>query len=221
MSDEEAGSVITRLEDIDASRIRNMNGFVAGIIRRVKSDGPDRGEITLESLPRAVREKLQDLVEDRKLEQREVDQRLVVALNGLSDRNAEEALRRFADSVDETIRSRQGFLMGIIKRLRDDERGGGGGGYRGGGGGRRGGGFRGGDRYGGGGGDRYGGGGGGGDRYGGPPPSYGGGDRYGGGGGGGYGGGDRRSSYDDTRYGGGGGGGSRGYGGGGYDDRRY
>ena len=42
----------------------NMNGFFLGIIRRVKTDGPDRQGSDLGSLPRPVRYKLQDLIED-------------------------------------------------------------------------------------------------------------------------------------------------------------
>jgi hypothetical protein len=180
-----------------------MNGFVVGIIRRVKEEGPDRGEGDINTLPKTVQTLLEDLIEDKKLERKDVDQRLVAALLKLSESNAEEALKRFKESVvdDVTIRSKQGFLMGIVRRLNPNGGGGGRGGRgRGGGGDRYGGGDRGGDRYGGdrggrryddrgGGGDRYRGGGdrygGGGDRYGG----RGGGDRYGGGGGG--------RSYDD------------------------
>lgn len=223
MRPDEAACVITRLNETDLSRVRNMSRFVGGIIRRVKQDGPDRGEAKMDSLPRPVQRRLEDLIEDRKLDRKEVDQRLIRALGDMSERNAEEALRRFGQSVDETIRSRQGFLMGIIKRINDEQRGyGGRGGGRGGYGGGGGGGYGRDDRggYGGGGGsygrdDRGGYGGGG---YAAGPPAAGG---YGGG----YGGGDRRGVHGDDRYGGRGGysGGGGGYGGDrGYGDRgRY
>jgi len=223
MPADEAVCVVTRLRDSDLKKVRNMNGFVAGIIRRVRQDGPDRGEGQIDTLPKPVQNLLEDLMDDRKLKRSEVDQRLVRALSQLSQRNAEEALTRFSQSVDETIRSKQGFLMGIVKRINDEERGFSRGGGRGGGsrGYARGGG---GGGYGGGGGSRYD------DRgYGGGSRYDDRGDRYGGGGGGDrYGGRDR---YED-RYGGGGGGYSGGYGGppsygreggGGYDryERRY
>jgi Heterogeneous nuclear ribonucleoprotein Q acidic domain len=205
MPAEEAGCVITRLRDSDLRKVRNFNGFVAGIIRRVQQDGPDRGEGNMDTLPKPVRNLLEDLIEDRKLERKEVDQRLVRALSQLSERNAEEALKRFGQSVDESIRSKQGFLMGIVKRINDEERGFSRGGGRGGGGFGRGGRGRGGGY---GGGDRgYGGGG----RYDERDRGYGGEgyDRYGGGGG------DRGGGRYDDRYGGGGGGGgyNGGYGG--------
>ena len=100
---------------------------------------PDRGEGEIDSLPMAVQNILEDLIDDKKLERKDVDQRLVRALSKLSEDNAEEALKRFSESLDGTIRSKQGFLIGIVKRLNPDSRGRGRG--------------RGGDRYGGG--DRY------------------------------------------------------------------
>jgi hypothetical protein len=51
-----------------------------------------------------------------------VDQRLVRALADLPERGGEEALRRYAASVDSSVRSRQGFMMGIIKRVHEEER---------------------------------------------------------------------------------------------------
>ena len=216
MPSEEALCVITRLRDSDLRKVRNFNGFVVGIIRRVKQDGPDRGEGQIDTLPKVVQNLLEDLIDDRKLQRKEVDQRLVKALSLLSERNAEEALKRFGQSVDDTIRSKQGFLMGIVRRINDEERGFRGGGGRGGGRGRGGGG---GGYRGGGGGDRYGDRGGGGsgryddrerDRYGGGSRYD---DRYGGGSGGGYG----AAPPSSGPYGGGGGYGDRS--GGGYEDR--
>ena len=180
---------MTRLEGSDIGSIRNINGFVVGIMRRIKDSGGGDGP-SLSSLPSSVRAKIDELVSAKKIDADAFDGRLVRALSRLSERSALEALNRYDQSYDDTIRSPQGFMMGILKRFGENER------DNGGGGGRYG------DR---GGGDRYGGGGGGGGRYGG-----GGGDRYrdrrGGGGGGGYG--DRDRGGD--RYGG-----DRGYGGGG------
>lgn len=58
----------------------------------------------------------------RKLEKREVDARMIRALQDLPERLAEEACTRFNDSVDSSVRSRQGFMMGIIKRLIEEDR---------------------------------------------------------------------------------------------------
>ena len=46
------------------SRIRNPNGFLAGIIKRVRLDGPDRGAGKVDMLPRAVRHRLEDVIDD-------------------------------------------------------------------------------------------------------------------------------------------------------------
>lgn len=47
---------------------------------------------------------------------------MVRALNDLPERLAEEACVRFSQSVDSGVRSRQGFMMGIIKRLIEEDR---------------------------------------------------------------------------------------------------
>jgi len=46
------------------SRIRNPNGFIAGIIKRVRLDGPDRGAGKIDMLPRAVRHRIEDIIDD-------------------------------------------------------------------------------------------------------------------------------------------------------------
>ena len=64
MSDELADCAVQRFSEANFGRINNKNGFLMGIIRRVKQDGPDRNSGDLDSLPRPVRYKLQDLIED-------------------------------------------------------------------------------------------------------------------------------------------------------------
>ena len=46
------------------SRIRNPHGVMAGIIKRVRLDGPDRGAGKIDMLPRAVRHRLEDVIDD-------------------------------------------------------------------------------------------------------------------------------------------------------------
>jgi len=64
LSDELAECAVQRFSEANFSRITNKNGFFMGIIRRVKQDGPDRSGGDLKSLPRPIRHKLQDLIED-------------------------------------------------------------------------------------------------------------------------------------------------------------
>jgi len=64
LPDEEAACVIRRVGETDMSHIRNISGFVGGIIRRVKADGPDRGEANIESLPQEVQKLLDGLIDD-------------------------------------------------------------------------------------------------------------------------------------------------------------
>ena len=53
-----------RFSEANFSRITNKDGFFMGIIRRVKQDGPDRSGGDLKSLPRPIRHKLLDLIDD-------------------------------------------------------------------------------------------------------------------------------------------------------------
>lgn len=64
MRPEEAACVLQRISESDMSRVRNISGFVGGIIRRVKTDGPDKGEAKLDLLPKSVQRALDDLVAD-------------------------------------------------------------------------------------------------------------------------------------------------------------
>jgi hypothetical protein len=42
MPEDEADCVVSRLAESNFDRVKNINGFLSGIIRRVKIDGPDR-----------------------------------------------------------------------------------------------------------------------------------------------------------------------------------
>lgn len=65
----------------------------------------------------------------------DVDRRMCRALADLGPRAADEAVDKFAQANLESVRSKAGFMMGIIRRLGDPGGGGGGGGRGGGGGG--------------------------------------------------------------------------------------
>ncbi|BDA47365.1 probable heterogeneous nuclear ribonucleoprotein Q at N-terminal half [Coccomyxa sp. Obi] len=170
LGDDAATNAVERFAEANFSRINNKNGFLMGIIRRVQEDGPDRGNVDLDILPRSVRYKLRDIMDDGRISKNDVDARMLKALADLPVDLGCEAVEKFAMASLDSVRSKTGFMMGIIKRIQEDLSGR----YRGGG-------YR--DTYdrgyGGGGGGRYG------DRY---DRGYGGGgSRYGGGGyGGGY-----------------------------------
>lgn len=67
LGEESALCVVQRFSESDFSRIKSIPGFLRGIIRRVRQDGPDRGEGKVDSLPRSVRHQLEDLFEDVRL----------------------------------------------------------------------------------------------------------------------------------------------------------
>lgn len=64
LGDELAECAVQRFSEANFSKISNKNGFFMGIIRRIKQDGPDRDGGDIESLPRSVRHKLLDLIDD-------------------------------------------------------------------------------------------------------------------------------------------------------------
>ncbi|KFM23197.1 Long-chain-fatty-acid-CoA ligase FadD15 [Auxenochlorella protothecoides] len=122
LGEEGALCVVQRLSESDFSRVHSIGGFVSGIIRRVRQDGPDRGNGQIDILPRSVRRRVEDLIAQDKIGKHEVDARMVRALADLPERLGEEACTRFDQSVDSGVRSRQGFMMGIIKRLVEEDR---------------------------------------------------------------------------------------------------
>ncbi|KAK9836169.1 hypothetical protein WJX81_006506 [Elliptochloris bilobata] len=189
LTDDQADQAVERFCEANFARISNKSGFLMGIIRRVQEDGPGGGNVDLDILPRSVRYRLRDLLDDGRLKKDDIDSRMLKSLADLPSDLGLEAVEKFGMASLETVRSKTGFMMGIIKRIEMDRRGmpyggpppaygrgppmdryydrGGYGGlydrYGGGGdrfGGDRYGGDRYGDRYGGGGGDRFGGGGG-------------------------------------------------------------
>ncbi len=64
MAEGEAECAVQRFSEANFSRISNKSGFFMGIIRRVKEDGPDKGSGDLDILPRPVRYRLRDLLDD-------------------------------------------------------------------------------------------------------------------------------------------------------------
>ena len=64
MTEGEAECAVQRFSEANFSRISNKSGFFMGIIRRVKEDGPDKGSGDLDILPRPVRYRLRDLLDD-------------------------------------------------------------------------------------------------------------------------------------------------------------
>ena len=53
-----------RFCEANFARISNKSGFLMGIIRRIQTDGPDRGSGDLDELPRSVRYRLRDLMDE-------------------------------------------------------------------------------------------------------------------------------------------------------------
>jgi hypothetical protein len=86
-----------------------------GIIRRVESEVPGKGPTT-HDLPRFIRRKLEDLLEDKRLREGDIEGRALSQLMELPEAQAEEAVDKFCNADLDTIRSKTGFLMGTRHR---------------------------------------------------------------------------------------------------------
>ena len=110
-----------------------------GIIRRVQEDGPDRGNVDLDILPRTVRYRLRDVMEDvgaltlpsllpccagagghltcillheqGRISKHDVDARMLKALADLPVDLGIEAIDKFAMASTDTVRSKTGFMV--------------------------------------------------------------------------------------------------------------
>lgn len=125
--------VLDRIKVTDFSRVRTVEGFCVGIIRRVKDFGMEDAEPDFTILGEEVKERLEKLIADGKFERSDIDLRVVRTMKKLGEEDRKVALDRYEDSLDDSIRSKQGFFMGIVKRLLPQRPGGGRGRGRGGG----------------------------------------------------------------------------------------
>lgn len=141
LPDESANLAVQRLRESSLARVTNKSGFLLGIIRRLGDGGDggrgDDGDAIAHLAEKRdfhhVGRKLQEMVSEGRISNGDVDRRLARALGDLGPRLAEEAVDKFAQVNLESVRSKAGFFMGIVRRLERDQQGGGGrGGGRGG-----------------------------------------------------------------------------------------
>ena len=64
LSEDLAECVMSRFAEANFARINNKAGFLMGIIRRVKEDGPDGGGADLKILPRSVEHAIRALMDE-------------------------------------------------------------------------------------------------------------------------------------------------------------
>lgn len=83
------------------------------------------GEPDFSILGEDVKQKLEDLIAAGKFERSDLDFRVVRTLQKLGEYDRKLAIERYENSLDDTIRSKQGFFMGIVKRMLPQQRNGG------------------------------------------------------------------------------------------------
>mmetsp|Transcript_37804 Transcript_37804/g.106831 ORF Transcript_37804/g.106831 Transcript_37804/m.106831 type:complete len:313 (-) Transcript_37804:177-1115(-) len=118
LPDRQARCVVTRFCEATFSRISNKSGFLMGIIRRVEQEGVDTfGPADISRLPRRVRNTLHGLLDEGRIATSDLDRRMCQLLESLHEDHAVAAVEKFAASNLEAIRSKTGFMIGIVRRM--------------------------------------------------------------------------------------------------------
>ena len=150
--DDKVSYALSQMADYDFENVRHVEAFCTGICRRVNKHGTSG--VNLGVLGEEMKETLERLIAEGKFAREDLDFRVVSSLEKLSESDRKLAVQRYEEEkLDDTINSKQGFLMGIVNRMayhhggasrgghqynghpRGGKRHGGRGGYRGGGGG--------------------------------------------------------------------------------------
>lgn len=149
--DDKVSYALSQMADYDFENVRHVEAFCTGICRRVNKHGTSG--VNLGVLGEEMKETLERLIAEGKFAREDLDFRVVSSLEKLSESDRKLAVQRYEEKLDDTINSKQGFLMGIVNRMayhhggasrgghqynghpRGGKRHGGRGGYRGGGGG--------------------------------------------------------------------------------------
>ncbi len=116
---------LSQMEEYDFGNVRHVDAFCTGICRRVAKHGTDG--VNLAVLGDEMKETLERLISEGKFARDDLDFRVVANLEKLSEKDRMLAVERYEEKLDDTINSKQGFLMGIVNRMLGSR----GGGYRG------------------------------------------------------------------------------------------
>eukprot|EP01012_Entosiphon_sulcatum_P034182 TRINITY_DN4330_c0_g1_i1.p1 TRINITY_DN4330_c0_g1~~TRINITY_DN4330_c0_g1_i1.p1 ORF type:complete len:459 (-),score=89.25 TRINITY_DN4330_c0_g1_i1:574-1950(-) len=128
----QALAILSKLSEADLSTVVNKNGFMAGIMRRFRSQlgqlakGDRDAAITKSKqvqttlLPR-VQVALEILFSGGRCRREEIDAHVIAKLRDLEEATAVEVLHRFAEAKLETIVNKSGFLVGIIRRAQREK----------------------------------------------------------------------------------------------------
>ena len=135
LDDELADTVMARFAEVNFSRVTNLSGFLMGIVRRVQQDGPGHGARNMDDLQPSIRRRLLDLVDavrtlfhftsyvtsfpvpQGRLHYSDIDPRMTRSLQSLPSNLAMEVLDKFSYADLDNVRSKTGFMLGIVKRL--------------------------------------------------------------------------------------------------------
>lgn len=106
---------LSQMEEYDFGNVRHVEAFCTGICRRVAKHGTDG--VNLGVLGDEMKETLERLISEGKFARDDLDFRVVANLEKLSEKDRMLAVERYEEKLDDTINSKQGFLMGIVNRM--------------------------------------------------------------------------------------------------------
>lgn len=115
---------LSQMEEYDFENVRHVEAFCTGICRRVAKHGTEG--VNFGVLGDEMKTTLERLISEGKFAREDLDFRVVSNLEKLSEKDRLVAVQKYEDKLDDTINSKQGFLMGIVNRLMQNR-----GGYRG------------------------------------------------------------------------------------------
>lgn len=121
LREEESEHVMQSFAECELDKIKNPSRFLAGIIRRVRKHGMLAKE-GLDALRGPVRDKAESLIRQGKLQEEDLTRRVCEVLTDARERDALQGLESYAGSDTENIRSKSGYILGIMRRVQGDER---------------------------------------------------------------------------------------------------
>ena len=121
LREEESEHVMQSFTECELDKIKNPSRFLAGIIRRVRKHGMLAKE-GLDALRGPVRDKCESLIQQGKLREEDLTRRVCEVLTDARERDALQGLESYASSDTDSIRSKSGYILGIMRRVQGDDR---------------------------------------------------------------------------------------------------
>lgn len=127
-----AMACLKHLQTADLSSVRSKSAYLVGIIRRLNTDtmnvakGGTDGKVdidsTISAMPAGVRRKLDQIFSAGAVAKKDIEPRVLRELKEFGEHGACTILERYASKNLQNVRNKTAFLIGVIKRYRDEVR---------------------------------------------------------------------------------------------------